>query len=61
MFNANFNSLFAQQGWRCPVCGRVYSPITVMCFYCGNNLDAVAANETGKPSTTVKEFYDEKN
>jgi uncharacterized OB-fold protein len=24
-----------QQGWQCPVCGRVYSPITPMCYYCG--------------------------
>lgn len=22
-------------GWRCPVCGRVYSPYTSMCSYCG--------------------------
>lgn len=25
----------AQQGWQCPVCGRVYSPFTPMCYYCG--------------------------
>lgn len=24
-------------GWRCPVCGRVYSPFTSMCAYRGNN------------------------
>lgn len=24
----------AQQGWQCPVCGRVYSPFTPMCYYC---------------------------
>lgn len=23
-------------GWQCPVCGRVYSPTTIQCFYCGN-------------------------
>ena len=22
------------QGWQCPICGRVYSPSTPMCFYC---------------------------
>ena len=29
----NFN--FAQQGWQCPICKRVYSPFTPMCYYCG--------------------------
>lgn len=24
------------EGWRCPQCGRVYSPTTSMCFYCSN-------------------------
>ena len=24
------------KGWQCPICGRVYSPATPMCFYCGN-------------------------
>ena len=24
-----------QIGWICPKCGRCYSPITVMCWYCG--------------------------
>ena len=27
---------FAQQGWQCPICKRVYSPTTPMCWYCGN-------------------------
>lgn len=27
---------FAQQGWQCPICKRVYSPFTPSCFYCGN-------------------------
>ena len=22
-------------GWECPKCGRVYSPITPQCYYCG--------------------------
>lgn len=29
----NFN--FAQQGWQCPICKRVYSPFTPWCYYCG--------------------------
>lgn len=24
-------------GWKCPVCGRGYSPFTSMCDYCGKN------------------------
>ncbi len=24
-----------QEGWVCPKCGRVYSPTTFMCYYCG--------------------------
>lgn len=27
----------ASLGWKCPECGRVYSPTTPMCFYCGGN------------------------
>ena len=27
--------MLAPQGWQCPVCKRVYSPTTMMCFYCG--------------------------
>ena len=23
------------KGWQCPKCGRIYSPTTPMCFYCG--------------------------
>ena len=25
---------FAQQGWQCPICGAVYSPITMACMNC---------------------------
>ena len=24
-----------QYGWICPKCGRVYSPLTIQCFFCG--------------------------
>jgi hypothetical protein len=27
--------MFTNQGWECPKCGRVYSPYTHMCPYCG--------------------------
>lgn len=25
---------YTAQGWECPKCKRVYSPTTMMCFYC---------------------------
>lgn len=27
--------LTAPKGWQCPICNRVYSPMTPMCYYCG--------------------------
>lgn len=30
------DNLFVNKGWQCPICGRVYSPTTPMCPYCGN-------------------------
>lgn len=30
------NVMLISQGWQCPICKRVYSPYTSMCFYCGN-------------------------
>lgn len=38
MNEVNFNGMFGQQGWICPKCGRVYSPFTRMCLYCGNGI-----------------------
>ena len=36
----------APQGWVCPKCGRVYSPTTPMCFYCGSE-DHITISTTG--------------
>lgn len=38
---------WGRQGWICPKCGRVYSPSTDMCLYCGGNTNIM-------PSTTTK-------
>ena len=43
---SNWDALnFAPQGWQCPICKRVYSPMTTMCYYCGNGV------QTTKTST----------
>lgn len=39
---------FAQQGWQCPICKRVYSPTTSMCFYCGNTETVITTTTTIK-------------
>lgn len=40
------NNLFVKKGWQCPICGRVYSPTTPMCFYCRNK--EIANQQTSK-------------
>jgi len=42
---------FAQQGWQCPVCKRVYSPTTPMCLYCGKSEVTT--------TTTIKSIIDD--
>lgn len=44
---------FAQQGWQCPICGRVYSPTTPMCYYCGG--ESVTTTSSTFPITTKGE------
>lgn len=36
-----------QYGWICPKCGRVYSPETTMCSFCGNGSYTVTTTTTG--------------
>lgn len=42
----DFERMPAQQGWQCPICGRVYSPTAMMCLYCGNEEEIVSTNYT---------------
>lgn len=37
---------FAAQGWQCPICKRVYSPTTFMCYYCGNGVNYTYSSTT---------------
>lgn len=35
------------KGWECPKCGRVYSPFTPMCWYCGGEQTITVTSGTG--------------
>lgn len=38
----------APQGWQCPICGRVYSPTTPMCWYCNTGTTDTTSTGTYK-------------
>jgi hypothetical protein len=42
------NKPFIQQGWQCPVCGKVYAPSTPMCWSCPAKADQTWINGTGQ-------------
>lgn len=43
-----------QHGWICPKCGRVYSPFTPMCSYCGN--EEIKITTTTNPTEYITEW-----
>ena len=43
-----------RQGWQCPICHRVYSPDTPMCYYCGN--ETIMTSSTMPISTETNEY-----
>ena len=45
---------FVPKGWQCPVCRRVYSPDTPMCYYCGNEEIVTTTTFTITPETVNK-------
>lgn len=46
-------------GWKCPECGRVYSPSTPMCFYCrGNKSLTVTYNDSNTTITKTDNDYE---
>lgn len=55
MYNPNYYD-WAPSGWRCPQCGRVYSPTTPMCFYCSNKETTV---QTTVASVNDNEWWQE--
>lgn len=46
MYDPNYIEWGSPQGWRCPGCGRYYSPTTPMCFYCGNKEGTIQTTGT---------------
>ena len=55
------NYSFAQQGWQCPICRRVYSPLTPVCFYCGGESKTWTSTEAEfkRPEFTWERQSDE--
>ena len=55
---------FTQQGWQCPVCGAVYSPMTIQCVNCTgwkvtNNYEGTNVEEKdSSPYTMVRQIQD---
>lgn len=47
------NDFDGPRGWICPKCGRVYSPSTSMCWYCGGNTTTTTTPNTNIPPTTT--------
>ena len=43
-----FNGMLGQQGWICPKCGRVFSPSTPMCLYCGKETSTATSSSIEK-------------
>ena len=53
-------STFIQQGWECPKCKRVYSPITSMCSHCPEYSQGYASTGTALTvsSTTYSHAFE---
>lgn len=48
---------FAPRGWVCPKCGRVYSPNTFMCYYCGENTDTTYSTSTPATGINLEKWW----
>ena len=46
-----------QQGWQCPICKRIYSPTTSMCFYCGNQ-ETITITDNVEPDVKARMVKD---
>lgn len=59
--------IMTPQGWVCPTCGKVYSPYTPMCYYCGGeqktityttNTKNVEIDKTKSLAQLIGEYHD---
>lgn len=46
-----------EYGWICPKCGRVYSPLTPTCLYCGNNNVMPPTIDTAPTKEWWRDYY----
>lgn len=51
------DTMDAPQGWVCPKCGRVYSPLTPMCLYCGDEVEDDRHGGKGGHGGTIETIY----
>lgn len=58
-YDPNYIEWGSPQGWRCPGCGRYYSPTTPMCFYCGGSQKTWTSPTTTSPSTDDSQWWEE--
>ena len=49
-----YEMMGAPQGWQCPICKRVYSPTTPMCWYCGGADKTEVATSAEEPVVSNK-------
>lgn len=54
----NENDLCVPQGWQCPICKRVYSPTTPMCWYCGGESNHATVSTGTSPYTLEWQHQD---
>ena len=52
--DGNVQFFGAPQGWRCPVCGNVYSPTMPFCTFCAGRDSSYKTDTTAIPSEDMK-------
>ena len=48
-YDPNYIEWGTPTGWRCPGCGRCYSPTQVFCFYCGGGNSRIINSPSTNP------------